>query len=558
MGHLKLVFLVVLALSLDVLGAPTATKSGRVEVKCISDYRQHCRGKPSGLTFNDGCRECKCEKGAVLCRKGDCTSFAKSEDDVFDYCDSINQKNAQRLEKKIKEASKPVPQPHTATKIDIDAAKAGELTESERAEAAARIQKHFENFLSGVITETETPPYEENLEDPSITVKRRQENISPSPILQSSFSENEKEPEPSTLKIQNIETFKDESDRKDRNLHRTPSRRRFGAPSRNRFYEYSNWPGILRTHGSPNYRKNRWSDYDISEPESRFSRQPYGGKRHPGLVGASNSYWYNPAERFFQQDAEDYRRNIYSTPNRHSNDFNENYRNLPYGYPNTQKENSDSRDQTVNGNVARQPKYDYIERPQRRGPNEARYREIAKEITSFTVLNRMAYNLLASTNFSTPNQNTRNSTEFKFTMAILDGTLEYLESELKEVEEMSDYDTFKLYKSMPDRLSQLTDMTKKARSLISDSVEPSEYIKNQQLEGIFVMMDAVVKEIEKMTEILNIDHDDDDVSRMERLMLLDEYSRDYGECGNRWTLADEIAFLKKKLDQCMKLCSQCS
>ncbi|VDO16957.1 unnamed protein product [Rodentolepis nana] len=94
MGHLKLAFLVALALPLHVLCVPAATTSEQVEVKCISDYRQHCKGKPNGLTFNDGCRECKCEKGAVLCRKGGCTSFAKSEDDVFDYCDSINKKRS--------------------------------------------------------------------------------------------------------------------------------------------------------------------------------------------------------------------------------------------------------------------------------------------------------------------------------------------------------------------------------------------------------------------------------------------------------------------------------
>uniref|UniRef100_A0A0R3TBU5 DUF4378 domain-containing protein n=1 Tax=Rodentolepis nana TaxID=102285 RepID=A0A0R3TBU5_RODNA len=456
------------------------------------------------------------------------------------------------LEKKIKEASKPKPQPLTTTKIDIDAANSGELTESERAEAATKIQKHFENFLSGIITEPETPPHEERLGDPSITGKRNQEDISPNPVVQTSYIENERESEPSILKIQNkIEQFKDKSEWKDRNLHRIPSRRRFGTPSRNRFDDYSNRPGVLRTHRSPTYHRNRWSDYDISESENRFSRQPFGGRRFPGLSRASNPYWYN-------EDHEDYRRNTYSTVDRHSKDFSSNYRNLPYRYPSIQKENSDTRDQTVNGNEARQPKYDYIERPQRREPNEVKYSELAKEITSFTVLNRMAYNLLASSNFSIPSPKTRNSTEFKFTMAIIDGTLEYLESELKEVEEMSDYDTFNFYKSVPDRLSQLTDMTKRAQALSSDSAEPLEYIKNQQLEGIFVMMDDVVKEIGKMTETLSMDYDDDEASRLERLMLLDEYSRDYGECENRWTVADEIAFLKRKLDQCMKLCSQCS
>ncbi|VUZ54192.1 unnamed protein product, partial [Hymenolepis diminuta] len=228
------------------------TNSENVEVQCITDYRQYCKGKPNGLSFNDGCRECKCEKGAVLCRKGGCTSFAKSENDVLDYCDSINQKNIQRLEKKKEKASKLVPKPLTATKIDLDAAKPGELTEAEREEAAAKIQKHFENFLSGVITENETPSYKESLEGSSITAERNQEDTSRKPVLQPSFVENEM-PESSILKIQNIKPFKNKSEQKARNLHRTLPRKRFGVPSRNRFREFSDWPGILRTHRRPAY-----------------------------------------------------------------------------------------------------------------------------------------------------------------------------------------------------------------------------------------------------------------------------------------------------------------
>lgn len=449
-----------------------------------------------------------------------------------------------------------VPKSLTETKIDLDAAKSGELTEAERAEAAAKIQKHFEDFLSGVITETETPSNEESLGGSSITVERNQEDTSHKPVLQPSFIENEM-PELSTLKIQNIKPFKSKSGQKGRNLHRILSRKRFGVPSKNRFHEFSDWPGILRTHRRPTYLRNRWSDYDMFAPENQFLRKPYGRRRYSGLVGASGSYWHNPAEWFHERDPEDYRRNIYTTPNRYSNDFSDDYRNIPYKYPTTQKESSNAQDQTVKSNEVRQPKYDYIERPQRTESNERKYEEIAKGITSFTVLNRMAYNLLVSTNFSNPNQKTRNSTEFKFTMAILEGTLEYLESELKEIEEKSDYDTFKFYKSIPDRLSQLTDLTKRAEALLGDSAEPSEYIKNQQLEGIFVMMDDVAKAIGKISETLN-KGDDDNVSRMERLMLLDEYSRDYDDYEDSWTADDEIAFLKGKLAQCMKLCSQCS
>ncbi|KAM3173434.1 hypothetical protein ACTXT7_012504 [Hymenolepis weldensis] len=557
MERLKLALLTMLALILAVLCVPIRTNSENVEVQCITDYRQYCKGKPNGLSFNDGCRECKCEKGAVLCRKGDCTSFAKSEDDVLDYCDSISQKNAQRLEKKKEEASKLVPKPLTVTKIDLDAAKPGELTEAERAEAAAKIQKHFENFLSGVITETETPSYEENLGGSSITVERNQEDTSHEPVLQPSFIENEM-PEPSTLKFQNIKPFKTKSGQKARNLHRTLSRKRFGVPSRNQFHEFSDWSGSLRTHRRPTYLRNRWSDYDMFTPENQFLRKPYGRRRYPGLVGASSSYWHNPAEWFHERDPEYHRRNIYTTPNRYSNDFSDDYRNIPYKYPITQKESSNAQGQTMKSNEARQPKYDYIERPQRTESNERKYEEMAKGITSFTVLNRMAYNLLASTNFSNPNQKTRNSTEFKFTMTILEGTLEYLESELKEMEEKSDYDTFKFYKSIPDRLSQLTDLTKKAEALLGDSVEPSEYIKNRQLEGIFVMMDDVAKAVGKISETLNKEENDDNVSRIERLMLLDEYSRDYDNYEDSWTAADEIAFLRGKLAKCMKLCSQCS
>ncbi|VDN29722.1 unnamed protein product, partial [Dibothriocephalus latus] len=73
---------------------PRSAASEKLEVHCIEEYGKYCGGKLSGFRFSDGCRVCKCEKTAVLCKKGPCKFFAGLDEDALDYCDGVLLRNA--------------------------------------------------------------------------------------------------------------------------------------------------------------------------------------------------------------------------------------------------------------------------------------------------------------------------------------------------------------------------------------------------------------------------------------------------------------------------------
>ncbi|KAL5970183.1 hypothetical protein TSMEX_002090 [Taenia solium] len=150
----------------------------RVEVHCINEYRQYCQGKPNGLKFSDGCRECKCENGAVLCKKGGCKFFSHPGQDVLDYCETVYQKNAQKLASKKKELSELETRNNATTKVDLNSDKVEELTDQEKAEATAKLQKLVETYISNQPNESTSGgvgklPYQVNQEG---TIIEEEEN----------------------------------------------------------------------------------------------------------------------------------------------------------------------------------------------------------------------------------------------------------------------------------------------------------------------------------------------------------------------------------------------
>ncbi|VDK44853.1 unnamed protein product [Taenia asiatica] len=119
--------------------------------------------------FSDGCRECKCESGAVLCKKGGCKFFSHPGQDVLDYCETVYQKNAQKLASKKKELSELETRNNATTKVDLNSDKVDELTDQEKAEATAKLQKLVETYISNQPDESasggvEKLPYQVNQE----------------------------------------------------------------------------------------------------------------------------------------------------------------------------------------------------------------------------------------------------------------------------------------------------------------------------------------------------------------------------------------------------------
>lgn len=449
-------------------------------------------------------------------------------------------------------------------KIDFDSPKPGELTETEKAEATAKILKLFDDYISGVTTETSKVGQERS----TMTVDRVKEDVPTNLLSKPDSGGIQQKSHPSAIKTQSNAPFKNSVSQKEENLYKTLSKKRTRIPPREQFPiddELSSWPHQSEIHRSrrrPTYLKNDMAaEYGIFAPKNQFSRGQRGSRRHSGLLRASDSYWNNLRGTMWDRDSEYHRHDIYRLPNRYHGDFSRNYRDsylrLPYTFPRPPQEgsighdmiNAISYDNAMKADEAGRPKFDFVEDSQME-PTEKKFEGIVEDITSFTILNKMAINLLASenTSYSTENTvNTRNSSEFKYPMTILEGNLEFLEAELKEVLKRSYDEKLEFFRSVPHVLAQLTDLTRQAKDALRDSVDPSELIKNQQLEGIFVMMDDVIADIRKAFEEVD-KKNREDAFRRERLMPLDEYA-DY---------ANEISFLRRELAQCMRLCSRCS
>ncbi|KAM7539952.1 hypothetical protein Aperf_G00000031235 [Anoplocephala perfoliata] len=561
MGDLRNALLIVILLSLEAFCAPVSSNDEKIEVHCISDYRQYCKGKPNGLTFSDGCRECKCEKRSVLCRKGGCSSFAKSDEDVLDYCDSVNQKNAQILERK-KEKSKVATKPDITAKTDFNSPKPDELTESERAEATAKILKLFDDYISGVTTETSKISQERS----TVSVKQENEDIPTNLVSKPGPGGFQQKLQPSTLKFQDNAPFTSSVSQKQDSLYTTFSKKRNRIPSRDQFDiddELSSWPyqsGRRPSRRIPTYLKNDIAEeYDIFAPENQYLRRERSGRRYSGLIGASASYPNNLKGLMWDRDSLFHKNNVYRFPNQYQYDFNNRYRDnylrLPYPLPRPPKEspvgqdriNAVSYDNEGKIDETGQSKYDFVEDSQMESI-EKKFDEMLGDITSFIILNRMAINLLASENasYSTEEtESTRNSSEFKYIMTVLEGNLDFLEAELKEVVKQSNDEKLEFVRSMPLVLLQLTGMTKQAKATLGDSADPSELIKNQQLDGIFVMMDDVIAGVGKNIEAVNKKYHEDTFRR--------EWLSSVYQCAD---YAHEVNFLKRKLARILRRLSR--
>ncbi|VDM30421.1 unnamed protein product [Hydatigera taeniaeformis] len=175
--------------------APIQGIDDRVEVHCINEYRQYCQGKPNGL--NDGCRECKCENGAVLCKKGGCRFFARPGQDVLDYCETVYQKNAQKLAAKRRELSGAETQNNATAKVSLKSNKFDELTDHEKVEAAAKLQKLMETYISNqpegsTLGRVEKTPYQMNFKDTIVEEENEQKGgvvaLKPTSLKESPFN----------------------------------------------------------------------------------------------------------------------------------------------------------------------------------------------------------------------------------------------------------------------------------------------------------------------------------------------------------------------------------
>ncbi|EUB65106.1 hypothetical protein EGR_00375 [Echinococcus granulosus] len=150
--------------------------------------------------FSDGCRECKCENGAVFCKKGGCKFFSHPGQDVLDYYKSGHifslrqtnpctsniyfnttntSQNAQKLATKRKELSELETRSNTTTKIDLISGKPEELTDQEKAEATAKLQKLVESYISNQSNEStlgraEESPHQTNQKGTIIEEKKKQ------------------------------------------------------------------------------------------------------------------------------------------------------------------------------------------------------------------------------------------------------------------------------------------------------------------------------------------------------------------------------------------------
>ncbi|OON16184.1 hypothetical protein X801_08006, partial [Opisthorchis viverrini] len=98
LGHL-LMWLVHAQQTENTVTKTTVTKDGEVklEVTCIGDKRDFCKGKPQGFEFSDGCRPCQCQPSDAFCTSQDCETLVDPKTDPEEYCSNIMKQNSEAL-----------------------------------------------------------------------------------------------------------------------------------------------------------------------------------------------------------------------------------------------------------------------------------------------------------------------------------------------------------------------------------------------------------------------------------------------------------------------------